>query len=147
VCKLDPEAATLRDAAFRAAERNRNGAVAITDVVPPIRAGLVDRDTGGMRLPEFIVQTPEGRRHFDRQLDGRFTLIAASALTWPGGHVVDASDRALLDWLMRHGADWALVRPDRYVFAIGTGQAALDTALRQLADQLHPAPAPTEAAP
>ncbi|MEG3181351.1 bifunctional 3-(3-hydroxy-phenyl)propionate/3-hydroxycinnamic acid hydroxylase [Sphingomonas sp. LT1P40] len=147
VCKLDPEAAALRDEAFREAERNRSGAVAMTDVVPPIRAGLVDRESGGMRLPEFIVETPEGRRHFDRLLDGRFALVATSTLTWPDGYVVDATDPALRDWLARHSADWALVRPDRYVFATGTGQPALDAALDRLADQLHLTPAPTEAAP
>lgn len=153
VCKLDPEQAMLRDAAFREAERNRNGSVAMTDVVPPIRAGLVDRDSGGMRLPEFVVETAAGRRHFDRLLESRFALVTTSALTPPdwgalGGRVVEAADAAVRDWLARRGADWALVRPDRYVFATGAGQAALDAALDRLATQLHlTTAAPTEATP
>lgn len=142
VCKLDPEAAALRDEAFRAAERSRNGSVAMTDVVPPIEAGLLDSASGGMRLPEFVVDTPDGRRHFDRLLDGRFALVAAQppAIGHPGwaaigGHVVEA-DAALGGWLTARGAGWALVRPDRYIFATGTGQAALNAALDRLSAQL-----------
>lgn len=153
VCKLDREEAMLRDEAFRAAERNRYGTVAMTDVVPPIRAGLIDHQSGGQRLPEFVVETPHGRRHFDRLLDGRFALVTTLALDWPGrnafdGHRVEATDPALRAWLTLHSADWVLVRPDRYVFATGTGQPALDAALDRLAAQLHlTTAAPTEATP
>ncbi|APR51146.1 bifunctional 3-(3-hydroxy-phenyl)propionate/3-hydroxycinnamic acid hydroxylase [Sphingomonas koreensis] len=154
VCKLDPDQARLRDGAFREAERNRNGAVAMTDVVPPIRAGLVDPDSGGMRLPEFVIDLPEGRRHLDRLLDGRFALLIASTRTvehpgWAvlGGKMIEAVDPHLSGWLSRLAADWALVRPDRHVFATGAGQPALDAALDRLSAQLHLlTPASTEAA-
>ena len=144
VCKLDPEDAARRDAAFREAERGRDGAVAMTDIVPPIRAGIVDVASGGMRLPEFVIDTADGRLHFDRRLQGRFTLIAAVALTandpaWRAadGQIVSADAQQIADWLSQSGSDWAIIRPDRYVFAAGTGQAALDAALADLAAQLH----------
>lgn len=144
VCKLDSEEAARRDAAFREAERNRNGTVAMTDIVPPIRAGIVDTASGGMRLPEFVVAVPNGRRHFDALLHGRFTLLAAAPLTanepaWLaiGGQTLRSDDQAVTDWLARDGGDWAIVRPDRYVFAAGAGQDALEAALADLAAQLH----------
>lgn len=144
VCRLDPEDAARRDAAFREAERNRNGAVAMTDIVPPIRTGVVDTASGGTRLPEFVIDAPEGRRHFDALLQDRFTLLASAPLAahspeWfaIGGRTVRSDDRAVKDWLARDGGDWAIVRPDRYIFAAGAGQAALDTALAKLAAQLH----------
>lgn len=143
VCKLDPDEAARRDAAFRDTERNRGGTVAMTDVVPPIKAGVVGTG-GGMRLPEFVVDTPGGRRHFDALLGGRFALLAAAPLTadgdaWRaiGGASVDAADPGLQGWLSQQGAEWAIVRPDRYVFAAGRGPAALDAALADLARQLH----------
>lgn len=143
VCKLDPEEARLRDLAFREAERNRNGTVAMTDVVPPIRAGLVRSDSGGMRLPEFVIETPHGQRHCDASLEGRFTLLAASGLSiqdprWASldGQTLHV-DKEVADWLRESSADWAIVRPDRYVFATGAGPDALAEALAQLFDQLH----------
>ena len=62
VCILDPESAATRDEEFRRIEHERrNSPVAITDVVPPIRAGIIDSGSGGMRLPELAVETGDGR--------------------------------------------------------------------------------------
>ena len=160
VCTRDPEEAAQRDAAFREAERTRNGTVAMTDIVPPIRSGVVDAPSGGMRLPEFVVDTPDGRRHLDRLLDGRFTLItigesepAHDDPRWLaiGGQTRAMSDARIANWLGERAADWVLVRPDRYVFALGRGQAAFEAVCLALFDQLHIQPdgavaptAPTE---
>ncbi|MBY8825764.1 bifunctional 3-(3-hydroxy-phenyl)propionate/3-hydroxycinnamic acid hydroxylase [Sphingomonas colocasiae] len=146
VCMTDPDEAARRDEAFRAAERGRSGTVAMADIVPPIRAGLVDAASGGMRLPEFVVDTSDGRRHLDRLLGGRFALVTAQEAglaigdpRWPAidGRICATSNPALANWLGDRAADWALVRPDRYVFAIGRGQAALDAMVAALFDQLH----------
>ncbi|HWW57633.1 MAG TPA: bifunctional 3-(3-hydroxy-phenyl)propionate/3-hydroxycinnamic acid hydroxylase [Sphingopyxis sp.] len=143
VCKLDPEDAARRDTAFREAERNRDGTVAMTDIVPPIRGGVVDAASGGMRVPEFVVASPEGRRHFDALLEGRFTLLAAAPLAsdasaWAAieGQTIRPDDHALQEWLASDGNDWTIVRPDRYIFAAGAGQDALDAAIADLAAQL-----------
>lgn len=146
VCTLDPDEAARRDEAFREAERRRDGTVAMADIVPPIRSGVVDPSSGGMRLPEFVVDTPGGRRHFDRLLDGRFALVttdeAGLAIDDPRWRAIDGrtcavSDKRLADWLGERAADWALVRPDRYVFATGRGRAALDAMWSALLDRLH----------
>jgi 3-(3-hydroxy-phenyl)propionate hydroxylase len=142
VCILDPEAALARDKEFRRIEfERRNAPVAITDVVPPIRAGIIDSNTGGMRLPELAVTTGDGRP-LDDMLAGRFTLLtrreeadalpAELAAGWQriAGQTLrvgaaDDSDCPVRDasgevsnWLAQRQAYCAIVRPDRYVYAM-----------------------------
>lgn len=142
VCILDPEAAVARDKEFRRIEfERRNAPIAITDVVPPIRAGIIDPNSGGMRLPELTVATVDGRP-LDDMLAGRFTLLtrceeadhlpAALAAGWRriAGQTLRvgaASDPECLirdtsgdvsNWLAQRQAYCAIVRPDRYVYAM-----------------------------
>jgi 3-(3-hydroxy-phenyl)propionate hydroxylase len=169
VCILDPEAAELRDARFRAEEAARAGAaVAMTDVVPPIRAGLVEPDTGGDRIPQPSVVGEAGAAPLDDLLAGRLTLLLVAESLDPhaiaqalpsrwrdlGGQVlhllpegrpaqrgaiVDASG-SLGAWLAKAGAAWALIRPDRYVFAKGRTAEALAASLQHLLLSLGPVP-------
>jgi 3-(3-hydroxy-phenyl)propionate hydroxylase len=153
VCKLDRAEALARDARFRAAERARTGSVAMTDVVPPLRAGMIDPNSGGERLPEFVVKGGEaGQRHIDMLLAGRFTLITRDVLSplpivWNllGGQIVRLCGEACKDadgrldaWLAARDARWAIVRPDRYVFATGADASALDAALALLEHYINP---------
>lgn len=157
VCKLDPDEALARDAAFRALEAARDRPVAISDIVPPVRAGLVDPVTGGMRLPEFVVLSGSELRHIDGLLDGRFTLLSleptlsASRPDWIaiGGQelvlgVAGAGEAELKDadgrlaaWFTERKICWAIVRPDRYVFAAATSLPDLDAALDTLFIKMH----------
>lgn len=145
VCKLDRAEADARDSAFRAAEKARDGSVAMTDVVPPIRSGVLDRASGGMRLPEFMVEASGGLRPLDQLVGAAFTLVtlddlAVSSDSWRriGGHTIRAphDHQALEAWFDRFGERWAIVRPDRYVYALGSGRKALDDAIFNLAQQL-----------
>ena len=145
VCKLDPAEAVARDAVFRAIERERAGHVAMTDIVPPIREGIVDKASGGMRLPEFVVIDEGIERHIDARIDGRFTLLTLDPFDAPpewraiDGHVVDIAaadaDGRLTAWLGERAARWILVRPDRYIFAAGSGDPA--PFMATLFDHLH----------
>jgi 3-(3-hydroxy-phenyl)propionate hydroxylase len=141
VCILDPEAAVARDREFRRLEHERRDApVAMTDVVPPIRAGIIDPKSGGMRLPEFAVETGDGCK-LDDMLAGRFTLLTACeevdrlpdelAAGWQriAGRTLRVgaadSDCPVRDasgevshWLEQREAYCAIVRPDRYVYAM-----------------------------
>jgi 3-(3-hydroxy-phenyl)propionate hydroxylase len=77
VCILDPPAATARDERFRAEEATRgDSTVAMTDVVPRIHAGIIDSRTGGLRLPQPLIQDigrPDLR--LDDLLAGRFAVL------------------------------------------------------------------------
>ncbi|MFA6112354.1 MAG: bifunctional 3-(3-hydroxy-phenyl)propionate/3-hydroxycinnamic acid hydroxylase [Sphingomonas sp.] len=152
VCKLDRAEALARDARFRAVERERTRSVAMTDVVPQICDGIIDPSNGGERLPEFVLKSGAGDQHIDALLAGRFSLIARNAVAprtgvWAtlGGQVIhlapgacDDADGRLSAWFDERGARWAIVRPDRYLYALGSGDAALNAALALLARQLHP---------
>ena len=147
VCITDPEQARRRDEEFRAIEAARAAtSVAMTDVVPPIAAGVIDPATGGMRLPEFALDPVEGPGRLDDMLDGRFALLSmaagavnpATALSLNCIAIAPEADRdgAIAAWLSARSARWAIVRPDRYVHSTGDGLEALALHLAQLADQL-----------
>jgi 3-(3-hydroxy-phenyl)propionate hydroxylase len=160
VCILDPQAAVARDEEFRRIEHERrNAPVAITDVVPPIRAGIIDPESGGMRLPELAVETGDGRR-LDDLLAGRFTLLTRSgeadtlprelAAGWQeiAGQILrvgaaDESDHPVRDvsgdvshWLEQRKAYCAIVRPDRYVYAMPRDRKSLYEQLTNLLENL-----------
>jgi 3-(3-hydroxy-phenyl)propionate hydroxylase len=160
VCILDPEAAVARDREFRRIEQERRDApVAMTDVVPPIRAGIVDPESGGMRLPELAVETGDGRK-LDDLLAGRFTLLTRCedmdslpdelAAGWQriAGQTLrvgaaDDSDSPVRDasgdvsrWLEQCKAYCAIVRPDRYVYAMPYDRQNLYNQLTALLGEL-----------
>ena len=160
VCILDPEAAVARDKEFRRIEhKRRNAPVAITDVVPPIRAGIIDPKSGGMRLPELAVETGNGHQ-LDDMIAGRFTLLtrceeagnlpASLAAGWQkiAGQTVrvgavNDSDCSVHDaagdvshWLEQRQAYCAIVRPDRYVYAMPCDRANLYDELTMLLEKL-----------
>jgi 3-(3-hydroxy-phenyl)propionate hydroxylase len=156
VCTLDPAEARDRDKAFRDMEQARTQDVAISDIVPPIHAGLVDPATGGMRLPEFMLDGVDGIGRIDSLLDGRFTLLCLQELPFdaPGqwaeidgqliklapenapGHKLHDADGRIFSWFANRGLSWAIVRPDRYVFAMGNDRADLGRAMESLFAQL-----------
>ena len=164
VCITDPDRARTRDAEFRAQEAARGGKpAAITDVVPPLRAGLIDPGTGGARLPEFDI----GGGPLDARLEGRFALVALAGgpgeadlprllrerWTALGAHEVrveaaeDTGSR-LARWLADSGFAVVVVRPDRYVYGAAADGAGLAVLVARLADALtqgldataHPTP-------
>jgi 3-(3-hydroxy-phenyl)propionate hydroxylase len=162
VCILDPEAAVARDREFRRIEHERRDApVAMTDVVPPIRAGIIYPKSGGMRLPELAVETGDGRK-LDDLLAGRFTLLtrceevdglpdglAAGWQTIAGQTLrvgaADDSDCPVRDasgdvsrWLEQREAYCAIVRPDRYVYAMPCDRQNLCDQLTALLGLLLP---------
>lgn len=148
VCKLDPVAAAARDRALRAAEAARGQDIIMADIIPPITQGIVAN--GGMRLPEFVIASQQGEVHIDTLLAGRFTLLAfdhrPETPQWDdiGGQVMIVSPQhadaeSLIDadgrleaWIVALEARWAIVRPDRYVFATGNTDEELATALADL---------------
>ena len=147
VCITDPARAAARDAEFRAIEASRVATpAAMTDVVPPIRSGLIDA-TGGERLPEFIVLAGGEPVPLDGLMNGRFAVVAvrepvlheAIAGRWAAmdGSVLtvapdeDYEDR-LADWLAARGAEAVVVRPDRHVYGTARDSAGLHALVERL---------------
>ena len=154
VCITDPERALARDAEFRALEAARGGrAVAMTDVVPPIRGGVVDPQSGGRRLPEFALADAT-MPSLDARLAGRFTLLsperAENARLDPalwrrwraaGGQEITLSssedvEGRLAAWMSELATTAVIVRPDRYIYAVAADAADLPILVNRLLDQL-----------
>lgn len=145
ICELDPARAAQRDLAMR--ERAKSGVSGTAaDLIPAYGAGIVAGDTPG--AGERFIQprvaggvlldsaTRSGWRLFTRDVDG--VRVAAGTACLPIT-IVDVAaigdDGTLAHWLQRHGVDFALVRPDAYVFGTGSGNPAalLDRAYAALA--------------
>ncbi len=146
VCITDPERARRRDAEFRAAEKARDRSVAMSDIVPPMRAGVIDPRSGGGRIPEFQLLGKDGERiGLDSLLNGRFTLITlgggppaqlrlradheagwrtlngqiiavAGSAEQDSEHNVYDADGRFAAWMEHLGAVAVIVRPDRYIY-------------------------------
>ena len=169
VCITDPERARARDAAFRAAEAARGAAsVAMTDVVPPIQAGLIDPATGGRRFPEFADDDGVAVRRLDERLGGCFAILACEGPDGPalsagmarrwramGGRIIEfagpAAPNSLRDvggrfstWLASQEASAVIVRPDRYIYGLARGPASLERLAASLLGRLD---APIAASP
>ena len=48
------------------------------------------------------------------------------------GRDLEDADGWIADWLGRFGADWVVLRPDRFVFALGAGPDEVPAALAAL---------------
>lgn len=155
VCILDPELARARDQRFRDEEIARAGkTVAMTDVVPPIRDGVIAARTEGgaegARLPQPAVRWRGEAVRLDDLLGGRFALLTLDEVATPDawralggltlriapGELEDV-DGVLSDWLKEHEARGAVIRPDRYVFGTAASDAETAVLLDQLFDKLH----------
>ena len=142
VCKTDPVQAATRDAAFRAIELERaQRPVAMSDIVPPLRAGVIDPANGGDRLPEFTIPGPDGDTvRLDAVIDGRFLVLGLEEATPvspldPKVVIVKPTD-AVGAWLQSQGAVFAIVRPDRYVHSLAASARELRERLSLLHAQL-----------
>jgi len=145
ICERDPATAAKRDATLRAA-MGKPAAASASDLIPPIRAGVVDPaghpGTGARFIQPYVGY--EGRRMLlDDATGGGFVLLAASAdvladlndalrsvLDRLGVRVFVTGDAAgafprlsdedgdLAAWFAAHGAAAVVLRPDFYVYGI-----------------------------
>jgi 3-(3-hydroxy-phenyl)propionate hydroxylase len=147
ICTLDPALAAKRDAEYRARMSSGADVGSFRSVIPGLSAGLLD--PGSRERPEVGALFPQPRLEggervvmFDELLGPGFALVLSDrdsepdSLDWfagsLGGRVVRDETGALGPWFSTHGCRWALVRPDRYVFAAGGTAPGLDGALGSL---------------
>ena len=166
ICERDPAAAAKRDASLRAA-MGKPAPASASDLIPPIRAGVVDRDGRpgtGARFIQPFVEYGYRRMLLDDATGSGFVLLTTSVdmLSGPDGQQRDALGRigvatfvigdaagpfpALSDtegrlgaWFAAHDAAAVMLRPDRYIYGIAGGPGELARLIANLAEALAPA--------
>jgi 3-(3-hydroxy-phenyl)propionate hydroxylase len=153
----DRRVAAVRDALLGAADRSGIARWAETKVkpLPAYGAGafaerphrLVFRRGVGAQFPQPQVSSQGERLSLDRALGPGWRALAlepgaAADLAAEGlpvslvGHDLIDDEGAIGAWLRRFGATWVVLRPDRFVFALGGGKADVDRALAELHRQV-----------
>lgn len=82
---------------------------------PLLRSGFLDTSSplAGRFFPQFETQRDGKCRRSDDELGYRFARLS----TRQSGLYEDA-----VRWMRQHGVEWVVVRPDRYIYAAGTGE-------------------------
>lgn len=152
VCETDPARAAERDRALLTQSETP------PPFRPPVEAIVVPGPLAGTLAVQPRVTVGEGSRLLDDVIGAGFHLLSTDAadaaglstdavetiavvgihsvVIGPRGDYVEPSPR-LAPWLADADATWVLVRPDGYVFASGSGTAAVESALAELATLLR----------
>jgi 3-(3-hydroxy-phenyl)propionate hydroxylase len=150
---LDPDVAAKRDVELRARMNHGADVRSFREVIPGLRAGLIDPhdESGAAGLlfvqPQAAVDG-QAPKFLDELLGNRFVLIStaevpnSSDLDWfrndIGGRVfelgstLEDSEGILGDWFGVFAGSAVLVRPDRYVFGVASTEAATSELLGRL---------------
>jgi 3-(3-hydroxy-phenyl)propionate hydroxylase len=139
VCELDPAVAKVRDDAFLSGRRDARAELYFK--LPRYEPGTLILEGGG----GLAVQPIANGRRFDDVVGPRFLVLArnpvaigGSATFWTDeiGALIATPDDfpdfkdELEAWLDRADAEVIVVRPDRYVLAVGEGLDAITSAVR-----------------
>jgi len=128
----DPAAVAARDRRFA------GGPESFSFPLPQLGAGCRVDDPSPIGTIAPQPRLPDGRR-MDDTIGARFAVLGArdvlAGLDAPAAILPDVG----LDWLATHGSRAAILRPDRYVYAMARTRAELDAALARLARDLRPA--------
>ncbi|MEU4165017.1 bifunctional 3-(3-hydroxy-phenyl)propionate/3-hydroxycinnamic acid hydroxylase [Actinoplanes sp. NPDC026670] len=135
-------AATVRRAVLAVIRNVPAVAAKVLDATsPPLRGPLVDKRLAGKAQGTLLplARTGPGGVLIDRLLGSGFAVVATTGtdLPEPAGRLpltrvfIEPATR-LADWLDDLDACWALIRPDRTVYAVGRTPAALPSALAAL---------------
>ena len=147
ICVPDPEEAKTRDDAMAAAVTD---AVSEVGDLPGIASGVIDTDS--KRAGELFPQGELDGRWFDdvHGAGWRFVTVDpdaadldASLVGWLdsiGGTVVDVRDTApdLGVWFVANGVNWALQRPDFYLYGTAVDAAGAAARVENLHRRLAP---------
>jgi 3-(3-hydroxy-phenyl)propionate hydroxylase len=166
ICEIDEARASARDDNMKALMAEGKGILVRQSLFPPISGGVIGVTENGLPAVGAGEPCPQPRVLVDGKLvllddvlgDGFVLLTREMGLSATGrdqarelgvavydfgGHYgIHEEDHVLEDWLAERGARGALVRPDRVVFAVVSGERELAIALEQLAGWLE-VPVPT----
>ncbi len=130
--ETDPAAAAARDRRFAA------GAQSFDFPQPQLGPGV--RLEGPPPVGTVFPQPQlSGGRLMDEAIGARFAVVGDAALLAGLALDVVRLPGVGLDWLARHGVRAAILRPDRYVFAVARDRAELAAAATALEAWLRPA--------
>jgi 3-(3-hydroxy-phenyl)propionate hydroxylase len=150
ICLLDPVAARARDARMRRAAEEALPRTTFQGL-PPLAGSLIDKPGGGELFPQPLVQTRSGQTQLMDDIIG--ADIAVVALAGTGlrnsdlvagkpvpivvvGNDVDAALVAesgrLEEWFRDREACVAVLRPDRYVYALLSDASSTNAAVTEL---------------
>jgi 3-(3-hydroxy-phenyl)propionate hydroxylase len=163
ICERDPVAAAKRDATLRAA-MGKPAPASASDLIPPIRVGVVDGSGApgtGARFIQPWVTRDGARMMLDDATGGGFVLLAAAQTLLPAlsdtqrdrmqragirAFTIDGAagnpsslndaDGDLTRWFAAHQAAAVLLRPDFYVYGIAHDAADLRRLVGQLCGTL-----------
>jgi 3-(3-hydroxy-phenyl)propionate hydroxylase len=157
ICERDPAAARQRDETLRAA-MGKPAPASASDLIPPLRAGIVDPDGErpgtGARFIQPFVEVAGRRMLLDDATGGGFVLLAGSENAMAGptdaqrssfagigrpfviGEGIGDADGDLAAWLTAHGAVAVLLRPDFYVYGIARDAPEVARLVAALGDAL-----------
>jgi 3-(3-hydroxy-phenyl)propionate hydroxylase len=130
--ETDREAAAARDHRFEASVRTydypqpQHGLGCRVDAPPPV----------GTIFPQ--PKLPDGRL-MDEAIGQRFAIVGDAALLDGLATSAVLLPDIAMDWLVEHGARAAILRPDRYIFALARDRVELEAAMIALARSLDPA--------
>lgn len=149
ICELDPDLAAARDRELRAARGPRTAA----DLIPPIKAGIVEAGSGERFIQPPVAVGDAEAVPLDDLTGGGWALVTQGAVQlteaartiWEalGGSTIASGEDAadveghLAAWFARHGAVAAIVRPDFYTYAAPADAAALSAAIERLGRALR----------
>lgn len=164
LCERDPVAAQARDARLLAEGNGVPRLITRQSVIPSLTGGLIGTGTAaGTLFPQPWVKTGAGPVLMDRVYGQGWRLIARadaglpddvvsafvaagfSVLHLSGGYQANPAaavrpvlelDNVLADWFDRAGCDYALIRPDHYVYDTASTLTALPGVLEHLQRQL-----------
>lgn len=114
-------------------------------------ARVVFRRGVGAQFPQPLVRVDGRPVPLDRALgsgwhalaveEGAADALGAEGLpVWLVGRDLIDEEGAIVRWLERFEATWTILRPDRFAFALGAGQADVDQALAALHRRVGPIP-------
>jgi 3-(3-hydroxy-phenyl)propionate hydroxylase len=159
ICERDPVAARTRDESLRAAMGNPAPASA-SDLIPPIRDSIVDRNCegrsgAGARFIQPFVQAGGRRVLLDEATGGGFVLLVRSGdllarlsdqqrASWKSiggrsfviGEVIGDVDGDLAVWFDQTRAAAVLLRPDFYVYGVAQDAANVAKLISKLGHSL-----------
>ena len=151
ICLLDPVAALERDARMRQAARDGVLPRTTFQGMPPLTGTLVDRSGGGELFPQPLVRATAGAELLMDDAIGADIAVVAM-----GGAALNPSDLGvgrpvplivvgenadapfvaisgcLDEWFRERGASVAVLRPDRYVYALLNGATETKAAVADL---------------